>query len=70
MSEEELEKILREIQKTEGNKVNRVRKQLFEEEDEEEETQRIMRRIIMIPTKQAEYKDEEMEEIGVSVKKE
>merc|ERR1711888_211810 len=32
VSEAELEKILREMQKTEGNKVNRVRKQLFEEE--------------------------------------
>ena len=35
-SETELEKIIRKIEKAEGNKVNRVRKQLFEEEDEDE----------------------------------
>merc|ERR1711867_66138 len=35
-SEIELEKILRKIEKAEGNKVNRVRKQLFEEEEEDD----------------------------------
>ena len=37
-TEGEFEKIIREIQETAGDKVNRVRKQLFGEEDEEEET--------------------------------
>ena len=38
-TEEEFEKIVREIQETAGDKVNRVRKQLFGEEHEEEDTQ-------------------------------
>merc|ERR1712215_341195 len=59
ISEEELEEILRELQKTGGNKVKRVRKQLFEEEDEEEETQGMMRRIIMTQTKQFENENKE-----------
>ena len=66
MSEAELEKILRKIQKADGNKVNRVRKQLFEEEDEDEWTPRMMRRIKTIPPKQSVEKEEEELEIELT----
>ena len=49
ISEEELEEILKELKTIGGNRVNRVRKQLFEDEDEDDLTPRMMRRIRMVP---------------------
>merc|ERR1712215_399031 len=66
ISEEELEEILKELKKTGGNRVNRVRKQLFDEEDEEEETREMMRRITTTQTEEGENDNKEEEEEDIS----
>ena len=61
--ESDLEKILRKIEKAGGNKVNRVRKQLFEEEDEDDLTPRMMRRIRMVPPPKQRSLEKEEEDL-------